>query len=349
MDKQQQLPAERPLKIILMTHVEGDEVEPKGSPRCGDLTYQTGGLPEKGALPKFATYEIDVAGTELLHETLQAYTDSLGKTPKLFIEPVGSFWQTEGDTQYGGMLFRKYNFLELGCELGLQTHNIYYSGEGFCWNYSAPTPKGIWRRIVDMHVFAERVKHNGKKVNGGLTITGGHKNASPPMDPRKAEWFIDHCAHLLGYRISYEDYDGHFQSKPETIDLNCACPYAYEADYGDGVRMLKIDFNGMITADSPGNTPRSELPDEALKRLDRTVTVQQSDNDPSHLYYFATTFHSNVFWIDHHMVKSGTPLHMEGAGFKRFMDGVQARMEAGVKIEFITPKRLLEDFQTIRN
>lgn len=348
MTKKLQLPSERPLKVILMTHVEGDEVEPDGSVTCGDLTYQTGGLPEPGKKPKYATYEIDVAGTEMMHEALQSYTDSLGRTPKLFIEPVGSYWQTEGDPVYGGKIFRKYDFLSLGCEFGIQTHNIYYAGDGYCWIYSPPYPRDIWRRIVDMHAFASRVYHNGKKVNTGLTITGGHKNVSPPMDPRKAEYLIDHCAHILGYRISYEDFDGHFQNKPKAIDPTCTCPYAYQADYGDGVKMLKIDFNGMITSDSPRNTPRSEHPDEALARLDRTVAAQQKDSDPAHLYYFATTFHSNVFLIDHNLAKGGTPIHMEAAGMKGFMDGLQSRCEAGMRIEFITPKTLLEEFQALQ-
>lgn len=348
MKKQMNKPGDRPLKIILMTHVEGDEVLPEDNPKCGDLHYQTGGLPNPGVSPQENTYEIDVTGTELMHETLQAYTDSMGNTPRLFIEPVASFWHTEGDPKYGGKLFRKYDFLALGCEFGIQTHNVFYAGEGYRWAYSNANPKGIWRRLVDMHVFADRVYHNGRKVNGGKTLTGGHKNVSPPMDIHKAESYIDHCAHFLGYRISFEDFDGHWQTKPDSIDPSCACPFAYVADFGDGVRMLKIDFNGMITRDSPRNTPRSEHPEEALNRLDRTIDEQQKDNNPTHLYYFATTFHSNVFWIDHHLEKDGIPLHMEGAGLKIFMDGLQERVNAGVRMEFITPSRLLDEYNTLQ-
>ncbi|MBG0770972.1 MAG: hypothetical protein H0S82_04650 [Anaerolineaceae bacterium] len=340
-------PAERPIKVIIMTHVEGDEGEIKGSVRCGDLTYQEGGLPKIGEKLPYDTYEIDIAGTELMFETLQNYTDSLGKSPRLFIEPVGSFWHTEGDPVYGGQLARKYDYLSLGCEFGIQTHNIYYAGKGFCWIWSPPTPKGIWRRLADMHCFAERVYQNGRKVNGGLTFTGGHKNASPPMDPREAEYVIDHTANILGYKISYEDWDGHWQSKPQDIEPNCACPYAYQADYGDGVKMLKIDFNGMITADSPLNTPRCEQPHEALARFDRTVAAQLKDKDPSHIYYFATTFHSNFFWQDHHAAKSGQPLGREGLGLKLFMEGLQERKEAGVQMEFITPRELLKEFESL--
>ncbi len=348
MEKHMEKPGDRPLKIILMTHVEGDEVLLEDNPKTGDLHYQTGGLPDLGVSPTENTFEIDVTGTELMYETLQAYTDSLGRTPKLFIEPVASFWHTEGDSRYGGKLFRKYDYLSLGCEFGIQTHNVVYVGEGFGWAYSHASPQGIWRRLVDMHVYAERVHHNGKKVNGGRTVTGGHKNVSPPMDIRKAEFLIDHCAHFLGYRISYEDFDGHWQSKPKSIDPGCACPFAYVADYGDGVRMLKVDFNGMITSDSPRNTPRSEHPEEALARLDRTITMQQKDNDLTHLYYFATTFHSNVFWIDHHLAKSGIPMCMEGAGLQVFMDGLQSRMEAGVRFEYITPSTLLAEYNALQ-
>jgi hypothetical protein len=348
MEKTLKKPGERTLKVILMTHVEGDEVLPEDNPRCGDLHYQTAGLPELGVSPTANTYEIDVTGTELMYETLQNYHDSLGKTPKLFIEPVASFWHTEGDPKYGGKLFRKYDFLSLGCELGIQTHNVYYVGEGYGWAYSSATKQGIWRRLVDMHTYAERVYHNGKKVNGGMALTGGHKNVCPPMDLRDGEYLIDHTAHFLGYRISFEDFDGHWQSKPESIDPKSACPFAYVADYGDGVRMLKIDFNGMITSDSPRNTPRSEHPEEALARLDKTLEAQQADNNPAHLYYFATTFHSNVFWIDHHLEKSGTSMHMEGAGLKAFMDGVQARVEAGAKIEYLTPSELLREYNDVQ-
>ncbi|MBE0686403.1 MAG: hypothetical protein IH585_10415 [Anaerolineaceae bacterium] len=348
MKRERKLPSDRPLKIILMTHVEGDESEPEGSPPCGDLTYQTGGLPEPGQKLDYCTYEIDVSGTELMHETLQSFSDTLGKPPRLFIEPVGSYWHTEGDSKYGGKLFRKYDYLSFGCEFGIQTHDIYYAGTGYCWYASPPNPGGIWRRMADMHCFAERVHINGRKVNGGLTYTGGHKNVSPPMDSKEAEYYIDHTAYTLGYRVSFEDFDGHWQGRPKTINPDCACPYAYEADYGDGVRLLKIDFNGMITADSPRNTPRSEQPDEALARLDRTVEAQLADNDPTHLYYFATTFHSNVFWIDHNLTKNGAPLLREGAGLKNFMDGVQSRENSGVNIEFITPKDLLNEYHLIQ-
>ena len=348
MNNQHELPADRPIKIILMTHVEGDDVFPETNPKCGDLHYQSAGLPDHGVSPAENTFEIDVTGTELMYETLQAYTDSHGNSPKLFIEPVASFWHTEGDPKYGGKVCRKYDYLSLGCEFGIQTHNVYYVGEGYGWAYSYATPQGIWRRLVDMHGFAERAVHKGRKVNAGKAFTGGHKNASPPMDIRKAEFLIDHCTHLLGYRISYEDFDGHWQSKPDSIDPRRACPFAYVADYGDGVRMLKIDFNGMITQDSPRNTPRSEHPEEALARIDKTYEAQQKDNDPAHLYYFATTFHSNIFWIDHHLEKSGIPMKMEGAGLKVFMDGLQSRVQAGMRIEYITPSTLLDEYNAIQ-
>ena len=241
----------RPIYLVIMAHVEGDEPEPEGSPTCGDLTYQEGGIPPAGELPKYATYEIDLVGTEFLHEFLQNYTDSFGQKPKLFIEPVGSFWHTEADPQYGGKLFRKHDYLASGAEFGIQGHNIYYSGEGFCWYKTPPTPEGIRRKFADMHRFAERVFYKGQKVNAGLTFTGGHKLESPPLDPKETEVIIDHVAYNLGYRISFEDRDGHWQSKPETIDWKYASPYVYEADYGDGVRMFKIDFNGMIAGRFP--------------------------------------------------------------------------------------------------
>ena len=340
---------DKPIYIVVMAHVEGDEVEQEGSPTCGDLTYQEGGLPKSGECPSYATYEADIAGTELLHEILQTHTDSLGKTPRLFIEPVANFWHTEADPKYGGRFFRKYDYLALGAEFGIQGHRIYYSGEGFCWYTSPSNAEGIRRRLLDMHYFAERVYHKGQKVNTGLTFTGGLKNEVPPMDPREAEYVIDHVAHPLGYRISFEDYDGHFQSKPDDIDVGQPCPYAYEADYGDGVRMFKIDFNGMITTESRGNTPRNETPEEALARFDRTATAQAEDSDSSHVYYFATCFHSNTIWIDHNIAKSGKPLDHEAAGLEIFMDGIQLRKESGIQIEYITPKELWKIFNNSRS
>lgn len=341
-------PSERPLYVVIMTHVEGDEPEPEGSPTCiEDLSYQVEGLPPPGQAPKNATFEVDIVGTEFLHEFLQSYTDSRGQPPKLFIEPAAEFWQTEADPRYGGKLFRTYDYLALGCEFGIQGHNIAYAGESFCWYKTPPTPEGIRRKLSDMHTEAERLLHRGQKVNAGLTFTGGHKLESPPLAPDEAERLIDHIAYGLGYRISFEDYDGHLQSKPDGRGESRPAYYVYEADYGDRVRMVKIDFNGAVTANCPGKTPRCETAQEAIARFDRTLAAKAQDDDPTHVYFFAFTVHSNLVWIDFHMAAAGFPMIQEGAGLQALMDAIEARKNAGARIEYVTPRILAEHFWAV--
>lgn len=336
---------EEPLYVVIMTHVEGDRAAPEGSPCTDDLYYQTAPLPPPGQPPQGNSFAVDVAGTELLHEILQEYTDSFGEKPKLFIEPAGEFWQTEADPVYGGKLFHKYDWLALGYEFGIQGHGIYYSGQGFCWYQSPKTEEGIRRKLTDLHQFAEQVYHNGQKVNAGLTLTPGAKIEGPAVGRARAEWIYDHVAYELGYRISFEDHDGHLEDEPPGIDNSRSSYYLYEADYGDGVRMLKIDFNGSVRADCPGNTPRCETPEEAVTRLDRTLTAQAQDSDPSHVYYFAFAIHSSGVWMDFHMQEAGFPMRGEGAGLTQLMDAIQKRINAGANIKFVTPGELQEIYQ----
>jgi len=334
-----------PLYVVIMTHVEGDRAAPEGSPCTEDLYYQTAPLPPPGQPPRGNSFAIDVAGTELLHEILQRYTDYFGEKPKLFIEPAGEFWQTEADPAYGGKLFRKYDWLELGYEFGIQGHGIYYSGQGFCWYESPRTEEGIRRKLTDLHRFAEGVYHNGQKVNAGLTLTPGAKIEGPAIGRARAEWVYDHVAYELGYRISFEDHDGHLEDEPPGINNSRSSYYLYEADYGDGVKMLKIDFNGSVRDDCRGNTPRCETPEEAIARLDRTLAAQAQDLDPGHVYYFAFTVHSNGIWTDFHMKEAGRPLRGEGAGLTRLMDAIQERVDGGANIKFVTPGELAAIFE----
>ena len=60
-----------------------------------------------------------------MHEYLESFTNSLGKPARLFIEPTGEFWQTEGDSYYGGRFFRKHDYLAAGCEFVIQGYSIY--------------------------------------------------------------------------------------------------------------------------------------------------------------------------------------------------------------------------------
>ncbi len=339
------LNAEEPVYVTIMTHVEGDRAAPEGSPCTDELFYQTAPLPPPGRLPQRNSFALDVAGTELLHEILQRYTDSFGGKPRLFIEPAGEFWQTEADPVYGGKLFRKYDWLELGYEFGIQGHGIYYSGQGSCWYESPRTEEGIRRKLTDLHRFAEQVYHDGQKVNAGLTLTPGAKIEGPVIGRARAEWVYDHVAYELGYRISFEDHDGHLEDEPPGIDNSRASYYLYEADYGDGVKMLKIDFNGSVRADCRGNTPRCETPEEAIARLDRTLAARAQDPDPGRVYYFAFTVHSNGVWTDFHMKEAGLPMRGEGAGLTQLMEAIQERVNAGAKIKFVTPGELEEVYQ----
>ncbi len=341
--------SEDPLYVVIMTHVEGDRPEPEGSPTCvSDLRYQTDPLPPRGQPPRGNSFAIDIAGTELLHEILQKYTDSEGKKPKLFIEPAGEFWQTEADPRFGNQLFRKYDYLALGYEFGIQGHGIYYSGQNFCWYSSPKTEEGIKRKLTDLHTLAEKVFYKGQKVNAGLTLTPGAKIEGPAIGRDRAEWVYDHVAYELGYRISFEDHDGHLEDEPSGINNTRSSYFLYEAIYDDGVRMLKIDFNGGVRADCPGNTARCEKPDEAIARLDQTLAARRADPDPKRVYYFAFTVHSNGVWTDFHMAQAGQPMRGEGAGLVALMDAIQQRVNAGAKIRFVTPKELKEIFERRR-
>lgn len=337
---------EEPLYIVIMTHVEGDRGEPEGSPACAsDLRYQTDPLPPRGVPPRGNSFAVDIVGTELLHEILQKYTDSEGKKPKLFIEPAGEFWQTEADPRFGNKLFQKYDYLALGYEFGIQGHGIYYSGQNFCWYISPKTEAGIKRKLTDLHTFAEKVFYKGQKVNAGLTLTPGAKIEGPVIGRERAEIIYDKVAYALGYRISFEDHDGHLKDEPAGINNTRSSYYLYEADYGDGVKMLKIDFNGPPTLRCPGNTARCERPEEAIARLDRTLAARREDPDPKRVYYFAFTVHSNGVWVDFHMAQAGFRMIGEGAGLVALMDAIQQRVNAGAKIKFVTPRGLKEIFE----
>ncbi len=109
--------------------------------------------------------------------------------------------------------------------------------------------------------------------------------------------------------------------------------------------MLKIDFNGSVRADCPGDTARCETPEEAIARLDRTLAARRTAPDPQRVYYLAFTVHSNGIWTDFHMAESGRPLRGEGAGLVALMDAIQQQVDAGVKIQFAAPGELLETYQ----
>lgn len=333
------------LYVLAMTHVEGDFGEPEGDPGCpAALYYQTLPLPPLGQPAPGPAFAIDIRGTELLREILQNYHDSYGSEPRLFIEPAGEFWQTEAGVTYGRRLFQTYDYAALGYEFGIQGHAIQYSGANFCWYNSAHTAEGVQRKLSDLHLAAQGVLHNGQPVNHGQTFTGGWKPEQQALGAAAAEYLLDHAAHGLGYRISFEDHDGHIEDEPAGINNARPSYYVYRADYGDGVQMTKIDFNGSVTVACAGGTPRCETPAEAIARFDTTVAAKNADGDPSHIYFFAFTIHSDGVWADVNRAAIGQPMIGEGAGLLALMDAIEQRKNAGVQIEFVTPSALAAIF-----
>jgi hypothetical protein len=288
---------------------------------------------------------VDILGTELLREVLQNYSDSYGAEPKLFIEPTGEFWQTEADPTYGGRLLGKYDYQALGYEFCIQGHAIYYSGANFCWHNSPHTAESVQRKLTDLHSAAQTVLRNGQPVSGGLTYTGGWKLERDALGDAQAESIIDHAAAGLGYRISFEDHDGHIEGEPAGINNSRPSYYVYRADYGDGVRITKIDFNGGVNASCGGNTPRCETPAEAIARLDNTLAAKAADADPSHVYYYAFAIHSSGVWEDFHRAAGGQPMVGEGAGLLALLDAIQARKDAAAQAKYVTPSELAAIFE----
>jgi hypothetical protein len=339
-------PPADPLYVVIMTHVEGDKHEPDGSPNCpSDLDYQTLSLPLPGEPPRWPSFAIDIAGTELLRRIFQNYSDSYGSEPKLFIEPAGEFWETEAHPTYGGKLFQRYDYQALGYEFGIQGHAIYHSGTDFCWYGSPHTQEGVRLKLTTLHNMAQIVLHNGQPVNDGLTYTGGWKLEKDSLGDAYAEYVIDHVAADLGYRISFEDHDGHIEDEPPGINNSRPSYYVYRADYGDGVQMIKIDFNGALTTNCQGNTPRCETPEEAIARFDATVAAKNADNDPRHIYYFAFAIHSGSVWLGFHQAGGGPPTGGEAAALLALLDAIEARKDAGIQIKYVTPSELAAIFE----
>jgi hypothetical protein len=288
---------------------------------------------------------VDILGTELLREIFQNYHDSYGAEPKLFVEPTGEFWQTEAHPTYGAKLFQTYDYQALGYEFGIQGHGIYYSGINFCWYNTPHTAEGVQRKLSDLHNAAQTVLRYGQAVNDGLTYTGGWKLEKDALGEAQAESIIDHAAAGLGYRISFEDHDGHIEDEPAGISNSRASYYVYRADYGDGVQIVKIDFNGGVTASCSGNTSRCETPAEAVARLDATLAAKNADTDPSHVYFFAFTIHSDGVWADFNRAAGGQPMVGEGAGLLALLDAIEARKSAGTQIRYVTPGELASIFE----
>ncbi len=333
-----------PVYVVIMNHVEGDNPCPMGDAAClASIEYQTALLPPPGVVAK-PSYALDVAGNDLIYRILLNYTDSGSQKPKLFIEPTGEWWQTYLHPVFGGKAFDKFNYLALGNEFGIQGHAIMYSGINFGWYISPHTEGGVARKMRDLSFFADQAYFGGHAVNGGRTFTGGWKLERSELGDAYAEYVIDHAAYSLGYRISFEDHDGHIKDEPLGINNLHASPFVYRAVYDDGVWMTKLDMNGSVTGQCQGNAARCEKPEEAVARLDRTLQARASDADPKKVYFFGFVTHSGGVWNDVNMALPGQPLIGEGLGLKAIMDAVQVRVNHGAKMKFVTPMELAAIF-----
>ena len=333
-----------PVYVVIMNHVEGDTTCREGDAAClASVQYQTVPLPPPG-VQLWNAYSVDIAGNDLIYKILLNYSDSAGRKPKLFIEPAGEWWQTYPDPVHGGKAFDKFNYLALGNEFGMQGHAIMYSGINFGWYNSPHTEEGVARKFRDLNFFAGQAYFGGQAVNGGKTFTGGWKLERQGLGDEYAEVVIDHAAYAQGYRISFEDHDGHIKDEPLGINNQHASPFVYRTVYPDGVWMVKIDMNGSVSGNCQGNTPRCETPAEAAARFDRTLQVRASDPDPSKVYFYGFVTHSGGVWNDFNMALPGQPLTGEGLGLKKIMDHIRLRTAGGAKIRFVTPMELAAIF-----
>jgi hypothetical protein len=289
-------------------------------------------------------YSVDIAGNDLIYQILLRYADSSGRKPKLFIEPTGEWWQTYLHPVYGGKAFDKFDHLALGNEFGIQGHAIMYSGIDFGWLESPHTERGVHRKFRDLSWFADLAYYKGAPVNNGRTFTGGWKIERQGLGDEYAEVVIDHAAYENGYRISFEDHDGHIKDEPAGIGNLHASPFVYRAIYPDGVWMTKLDMNGSVTGDCQGNTSRCETPAEAALRFDHTLQARASDPDPRKVFFYGFVVHSAGVWNDFNMAASGLSLQGEGLGLKAIMDHIQLRVANGAKIKFVTPTELAAIF-----
>jgi hypothetical protein len=109
----------------------------------------------------------------------------------------------------------------------------------------------------------------------------------------------------------------------------------YKAVYDNGVEMYKILPQGPISTTCK-NPPRCEPLEAAIKRFDQTVEEKNQDPDLSHIYYFAFITHAGGFNPE----KPG-----EGQGVRKIFEHITKRVKEGVKVKFVTPSELIEEFE----
>ncbi|MFQ6087538.1 MAG: hypothetical protein ACE5K0_01370 [Candidatus Methanofastidiosia archaeon] len=323
------------LYILWTVHIEGDTQKMQDDERCSKPNYQTDPLPSQ----YFGKFEIDLRGIEELQREAEKHKDSFGNNPKMHLSFAGEYFETELDPNYGNKTFRKYNWLELGHEIGIQSHAIYWSGKPYCWPMREFTPAGVIKKLTTLHEWAEKWFHDEKKVNAGLTYTPGVKLDKPIFGNDKAitERFLDRKASELGYRIAFEDWDGCIEDNPMPGQRP---PYLYKAHYDDGTEMYKICFQGAVRSDCEEGSPRCESPQNAKRWINKLVELMNSDPNPDHLYYYAFATHSANFYVGA-MGKPST----EWEGTMQVLKYLDQLVAFGVKIEYITPKDFVALFE----
>jgi len=367
-----QLEPHKILHIIIMSHLEGDRGPESRNPIS--RAYQSRGLPDPewdhGTFDDNPSFIDDVCGLEIVREFNQQFTDSFGNHPKLWVGPIGEVWQTEADPEFGGKLFRKYDYInEDGYEFGSQCHPLIYSGTGeddkFFWEFKAHTPEWIRRRIADTHMFAEKLYHKGQKVNAGYTLTpaykveyGSGKDLSVIFfSVEETESMCDHFAYELGYRITLDDYQSYVEDRPSEFDDTTPVHYVYLADYDDGVQMVKLNVHGQVYPDVDYDAYQEylgfekdsgpESVSDATLRFDRTLTAMKQNDDPKKIYYFGWAQHPTD--ICHNFLVSmlvGREVDEYGASLA-ILRHIQKAVDGGEKIKFVTPLELAQIFSDV--
>ena len=332
---------EDPTKILYVlwsVHIEGENQSCHETEPCclGATDYQLGDFVKK-----------DVVGLEALQFLAFWYTDSFGNNPKMHISPAGEFFETEIDEDYGGKAFRRFNWLALGHEIGIQGHAIYRVEDGdrhFCWPRREESEEGIVNKLKTLHEWAEKWEYLGNKVNHAITYTPGVKLETPEVfdgDWQAAEEFLDEVASEIGYKIAFEDWDACIKDNPRG---NQRPYYLYKAKYNGGTQMFKIAAQGPVMGSCdtsyPGYDlhPRCETPENAIEHINETIKHMNNDTDPKHFYYYA--------FMTHALKPLGFPPGSEEEGTDLVFKHLEQLKNSGVTIKYITPKDFVELYYT---
>lgn len=317
-------PQDKTLYVLWTLHVEGDKQQMSiDDPRCdADL-----------AIYQQRPFDRDMEGLENIWIEARKHKDSFGNSPKMYISPAGEFFETEVDPIYGNKAFSNFNWLDLGHEIGIQGHKIYYYSK-FCWPTRDESTEGVIQKLTTLHNWAEKWEYNGGKVNHGITYTPGVKLDKLIFNDNKAETeeFLDKEASKLGYSVTFDDWDGCVEDNPNPGGRPS---YLYQAEYSDRTKMYKVCFQGTVK-DPCNDAPRCESPDNARQWIDTLIEKMNSDSNPVHLYYYAFATHAN----------SGLGgVQPEWEGMKEVFEYLDEKVASEVKIKYITPKDLIAIYE----